>query len=625
MAELVANPGEHLGKFDSGTKIIDALRQLGFNIESLCGGNGICGSCKVIIKEGGGLLSSLTESEESWLTGSEIENGYRLSCQAEMIHGGTVKVFVPPETLRETEIILMEGETVEFNKDPSIRKYHVELEPPSLKNPTPDYERLISALKRDYDLESLKNIDYTIQKELPELLRDRNESTNEGWTLAITIYEDKEILNVERGKDEKILGLAVDVGTTTMVGYLIDLQSGGTLDVTSILNPQIEHGEDLMSRAEYAMKQEGGRKEMQDQVIEGINTMINNLAENNGIDSSHIYELDLVGNTAMHHFFLGIDPSALTRSPYVPGRQSSIAVKARELNLSINQSGYAYWLPVNGGWVGADNVSVILASEVHKQPERTLLIDIGTNGEVVFGNNQKAYATSTAAGPALEGGEIKHGTRARPGSIESVNIDPGTLQASYETIDNEVPLGICGSGIIDCAAEMYEKGIVESSGRFSEEAKSSDLVKTNEADILEYIVVPESESSTDSDITITQVDIREIQKAKGAIQTAARLLMNKWGADGLDRVILAGAFGNYIDKASALTIGLFPPCDLGKVESIGNAAGEGAKITLLSKSKKRQAESIPLGVEFVEIAGTQEFNDYFMDSIYFPYKNKITA
>ncbi|KXA89378.1 ferredoxin [candidate division MSBL1 archaeon SCGC-AAA259M10] len=621
MATLLFKPGTVEGEFSKGTSLMEAAQDFDIEIESLCGGKGLCGRCKVIIEEGKEHIKSLTESEEYLLSGEEIEKNYRLSCMAKVGEEGFVQVRVPSESLRKGQIVLTEGREVKFEKNPSVKKYHLKIPRPTLKDTTADYERVKKHLKQRYKV-NCHDIDYLVQKELPNLLRRKKGETKENWDVTVTLWDEKEIISVDPGMNENMFGLAVDVGTTTLAGYLMDLRTGETRAVSSSLNPQLEFGEDLMTRISYVIEKEDGRRKMQKKVIDEVNEIIDDLREEAGIDRDEIYETVLVGNTAMHHFFLGIDPAYLPRSPFIPARQASIKSKARELGVNINPSGSVYWLPVNGGWIGADNVAVMLATRIYDSPENSLVIDIGTNGEVAFGNEEKAYATSAAAGPALEGAQIKYGMRAQKGSIEKIKIDPESLEPTYRTIGDEPPVGICGSGIIDATAEMLKSGIIEKNGRFNEDKrKKNNRVRKSEDDLLEYVIAWSNECSIDTDITMTQRDIREIQKAKGAIQAAARVLMQKWGTEKIDQVLLAGAFGNYIDKESAMIIGLYPECDLEKVKSIGNAAGTGAKLSIMSKEKKKEAEKIPELVEFFEIAGTEEFRKNYMETMYLPHKN----
>ncbi|KXB07165.1 hypothetical protein AKJ52_00820 [candidate division MSBL1 archaeon SCGC-AAA382C18] len=606
------------GTFEKGTRIIDAAEELGIDIESPCGKEGLCGKCKVVVEKGYDKLSNMAGSEENLLSEKEIKKGYRLSCHAE-IEGEPIEIKVPSESWRKGQEVLTSGQELEFEKNPAVQKHHLQISEPSLDDPLADYERVKKFLNQYYQV-SGDQIDEKVQKDLPSLLREGRDSKKGIWDVTATLWKDREILDIEPEWNKNRYGMAVDIGTTTLAGYLLDLETGDTEAVSSIVNPQISFGEDLMTRISYIESHDNGREKMQNKIIEGVNELVEKARKEANVEKEQIYSMVLVGNTAMHHFFLGFDSQYLPRSPFPPARQSSVKVKAREMGIEINPSGYIYWLPVNAGWVGADNVAVMLTTRIYDQSETSLVIDIGTNGEIAVGNENGVLATSAAAGPAFEGAEIKYGMRAQDGSIENVEIDPETLEPIYETIGEDLPEGICGSGIIDAAAEMVKSGIVNRDGSFSKEVREYARVKKSENGVWEYVIAWKDEAAVDNDITVSQKDIREIQKAKGAIQAASRVLMERLGVEDIDNVQLAGAFGNYIDKESAMTIGIYPYCELDKVEPIGNAAGTGSKLALMSVEKMKEAEKIPEKVKFLEIAGTEEFRENYMDALYFPHK-----
>lgn len=621
METIIFEPGGDEGKFAEGTKLIEASEELGIEIETPCGKKGECGQCKVIVEDGGDNLSPLDDSEKKLLSEEERADGYRLSCRAK-IEGGPIKVRVPPESQRKGQIILTEGREIEIEKNPVVKKYHLEIPRATLEDPMADYERVSRGLKSKYGIE-ISNIDYQIQMNLPNILRrGKRRTPRDSWEITTTVWDSEEIINVEQGFEEETYGIAVDLGTTTLAGYLLDLKSGEVKAVTSSLNPQLSIGEDLITRIEYGLEKDDGRRVLQEKVVEAVNqNIIEELIDEAGVQKEDIYEIVFAGNTAMHHLFLGIDPQYLAKSPFPPGRQSSVPLKAGKIGIDINKRGYCYWLPLIGGWVGADNVGVLLASKIYDQSKMSLVIDIGTNGEVALGNKKEAYVTSTAAGPALEGALIKHGMRAQEGSINEISIDPESLNPDFKTLEDEPPKGICGSGVIDAASEMFKVGIIEANGRFSKEFRDHGRIRKMDEDILEYVLVKESESALNKGITITQKDIREIQKAKGAIQAVTRVLMNRLDVTEFDQVLLAGAFGNYIDKKSSMVLGLFPECELDKIESIGNAAGSGAKLALMSQEERAEADRIPEKVEFVELAGSDEFRDHFIKAMNFPHQN----
>jgi uncharacterized 2Fe-2S/4Fe-4S cluster protein (DUF4445 family) len=449
----------------------------------------------------------------------------------------------------------------------------------------------------------------------------RAEETDGHLEVTATVYEGEELIDLEPGYDETAYGLAVDIGTTTIAVYLVDLKTGETEAISSQLNPQSNQGGDIMTRMRYARRNDDGREELKEAIRTGINESIEEVVGEAGIERDQIYESVFVGNTAMHHLFLGIEPSYVAGSPYVASREAPIAVKARELGIDINESGYLYWLPVSGGWVGPDKVSVLLVSGHYKESETTVCIDIGTNGEISVGNEDEMLVTSAPAGPALEGAEISHGVRAQAGAIERMTIDPVSLDPSWETIEDEPPNGLCGSGVIDALAELFAADIVDQRGKFRDEVLDHPRVRENEDDELEYVIAWADEAAIEDDIVLTQNDIRSVQMAKAAIQAGTRVLMEELEIENPDRVLLAGAFGNYIEKSSAMTIGMYPDMALDDVSSLGNAAGVGAKLALLDTDQREEAERIIDEVEYYEIAGTDIFQEKFMASMYLPHKD----
>ena len=600
------------------TTLLDAAEDAGVSIEGLCAGNGRCGTCKAIIGDGEEHLSPVTTAEEQTLSSEQIENGYRLTCRAEVADAGDVEVTVPPDSQKTAGIVLTEGHELEYAIDPVVKKYHVELSAPSLSDNLADYERIGDALEETYDLD-LENVDYEAQRELPNQMRAQE--TDEVLSATATVYDDEELIDVEPGLSETAYGLAIDLGTTTIATYLVNLKNGETEAISSQLNPQTKQGGDIMTRMRYTRRNEDGREELKTEIRDGINETIENVVQEAGIDRSDIYESVFVGNTAMHHLFLGIDPAYVAGSPYVAAREAPIAVKARELGIDINDAGYVYWLPVSGGWVGPDKVSVLLVAGHYKEPETTVCIDIGTNGEISVGNEDEMLVTSAPAGPALEGAELRYGVRAQAGAIETLRIDPETLEPSYETIEDEPPNGITGSGVIDALAQLFEVGLVDQRGKFRDAVLDHDRVRENDDGELEYVIAPAAEAALAEDIVLTQNDIRSIQMAKSAIQAGTRVLMDELGIENPDRVLMAGAFGNYIDKRSAMTIGMYPDIDEDDVVSLGNAAGVGAKLALLDRERRAEAERIVDEVEYFEIAGTDVFQENFMASMYLPHQD----
>jgi uncharacterized 2Fe-2S/4Fe-4S cluster protein (DUF4445 family) len=393
------------------------------------------------------------------------------------------------------------------------------------------------------------------------------------------------------------------------------------------MNPQVAYGEDVMSRISHSVSHRGGLKQMNQAIIKGLNQVAGRAAARAGIRRSDIIDMAIVGNTCMHHLFLKLDPRYLGKTPFAPSLHHSVDIKARDLGLRIAPGAYVHVLPIEAGFVGADNVGVLVAEEPYHQDEMVLVIDIGTNGELILGNRERLLSASCATGPAFEGAEIKHGMRAASGAIERVKIDPETREVQFKVIGNERwntearkmgARGICGSGIFDVVAQMFLAGIIDKSGRFNNKLRSPRLHK-NSNNEPEFVIAWAKETSINRDITVGQRDIRAVQLAKGAVYAGARILMNRMGVDSLDRVVLAGAFGSYIDKESAAVIGLFPDCDPEKVYAVGNAAGDGARIALLNVDKRKEADAMARRVEYVELTIEPDFNKIFTQALLFPH------
>jgi len=606
--KIVFQPSGRRGTFPCEINLLTAALELGEPIESLCGGKGSCGKCMVFINKGIENISELTDIEKQILTEQEISQHYRLACMTKAIED--VEVTVPEESRRKEQVILTKGRKTDFTIKPTVKKYFLTIPLPSLEDLLADQERLAKTLAQTHGLKDL-TIDYPVVKRLPKLLRE-----NKG-KIAVTVWNDKEIIDIESDNASKSYGLAIDIGTTTVVVYLLELDTGKLIGIESMTNPQVAFGEDVISRISYVINNLDGLQRLGDIILTGINSLIEQLTKKHKIDYNQIAEVTIVGNSVMHHLFLKITPEFIGRSPFVPVISNSMTLKARDIGIAINPSGYVHMLPIEAGFVGADNVGVLIATEIFKSPKVSLVIDIGTNGEIVLGNNEKLFSVSTAAGPALEGAHIKFGMRAAAGAIERVKIDE-TFEPKYKTIGDEKPRGICGSGIIDIIAELFRVGIIEKNGRFAD-IDTPRLLRTNKVN--EYVLEWASEAAINSDIVITQKDVREVQLAKGAMYAGAIILMNKFGCTKLDRIMLAGAFGNYIDKKSAMLIGLYPDCDLENVVSVGNAAGEGAIMALLSKEKRKEATRIARSVEYIELTLEEDFEPEFINAMYFPHMN----
>jgi len=616
--QVIFQPSGGRGEVLQGKTILEASRELGVEIESLCGGVKDCGKCKVRLVEG--ILSTFTDEEAKFITERERAEGYRLGCAAQV--AGDVLIFIPEESRAGKQVIRKAATERTIGLNPAIHLYYVELSPPTLHDPDGDLDRLKEGLHEKYRLSSL-DIDYHALLRLPVILRQAN------WKVTAAIWMEKEILDIKPGKVEDAYGLAIDIGTTTVAAYLCNLRSGELVATESMMNPQMSYGEDVMSRISYTVTHPGdGLEKMHRLIVDGLNQLIRDITGKCGLGPEDVLELTFVGNTVMHHLLLKIDPQYLGLSPFPPVIRQSINLKARDLGLKVHPSANVYVLPVEAGFVGADNVGVLIAEEPYRQDQMVLIIDIGTNGELVMGSRKILISSSCATGPALEGAYIKFGMRAAPGAIERVKIDPETLEVDFRVVGEELwrsesknvrARGICGSGIIDAMAEFYRHGIIDKSGRFNPNIQASRLRTTDGKP--EFIIARQEETSIGKEITITQADVRNVQLAKGALYAGAKLMMKRLGVDKLDKVILAGAFGSYIDKEKAMILGMFPDCDLTNVYAVGNAAGDGARIALLNREKRTEAEEIARKVEYVELTIEPDFQKEFIEALEFPHMN----
>jgi uncharacterized 2Fe-2S/4Fe-4S cluster protein (DUF4445 family) len=530
---------------------------------------------------------------------------------------------VPEESRASVQVVRKEARRIEFVLDPALKRYAVKIPEPTFQDPMADFERVCRALKAEHGLGHL-SIDPPLLARMPIIIRDCR------WELEALIWQDREVIDIRPINGAAPLGLAVDIGTTTVAGYLCDLTTGELLATACMMNPQVKYGEDVVSRITYSMAHPGeGLKKLNADIVEGINSIAYRAASACGRAPEEICDMTVVGNTTMHHIFLRIDPAALGLSPFPPAIQRSVDIKARDIGVRIHPAAYIHVLPIVAGFVGADNVGVLISQEPYLKDEMALIIDIGTNGELILGNRQRLLSASCATGPALEGAQINSGMRAAPGAIERIRIDPSTLEVDYRVIGRENwkseinpadirARGICGSGILDVLAELFRASIIDKSGAFNQNAKSPRFRKGQDGQP-EFVVAWEKETSIGRDITVTQRDIRQIQLAKGALYTGAKLMMRRMGIRVLDRVVLAGAFGNYVDPERALVIGMFPDCPVERVQSVGNAAGDGARLTLLNRAKRQEAEKIARQVEYVELTIEPDFQQHFIESLHIPH------
>ena len=627
--QIVFQPSGRRGSVVAGQTILQAAQALGVGIEAACGGAMVCGKCRVIPEFGSfdklGIntnkthVSSPSSVEEKILSTEELEGGVRLACCA--VVQGDLVVTVPKKSQSAKQVVLEEGTKRHIELKPAVKACFLQLSPPTLDDARDDRRRLLDALQKETGLKNL-TVDYEVLRRLPEVLRQ------DDWQVTVSMRADKgEVIRVRPGKIDLRLGIAIDIGTTTLAAYICDLGTGEVLRKASRMNSQIGYGEDILSRVSYAAGNNEGLQTLHNTIINDINELGEELASSVGASMQDVDEIVLVYNTVMHHLVLNFYPGYVGRSPFPPVASESLDIKARDLGIKINPAGWVHSLPIEAGFVGADNMAVILAEEPYKSDKIKLIIDIGTNGEIDLGNKERLLCTSCATGPALEGAQIKFGMRAAPGAIECVKIDKDTLEPSYKVIgsDSWYPeqqitgaLGICGSGIIDAFAALYEAGIIGKSGRINGRLNTP-RIRKDENGKLEYVLAFASETGIGQDIVVSQADIRAIQLAKAAIYVGAEYLMSKYGIDHVDEVILAGAFGSYINKRSALVMGMFPDCELENIHAVGNAAGDGARIALLNIDKRHEADVVARKVEFVETAAEPDFQERFMAAIAIPH------
>ncbi len=615
--KVIFQPSGRKGDILGGKTVLEAARELGVEIESVCGGERNCGKCRVRLEKGLH-LSPFIEEEKNFINDEERAEGYRLACAAQI--RGDVLIFVPEESRVQQQAVRKSLMEKPIELKPALSLYYTELSPPTLHDPLGDFDRLKKPLAERYNLCSL-DIDYQALLRLPDVLRKGN------WKVTVSVWMGEEIIDIRPGRVDDMYGLAIDIGTTTIACYLCNLKNGKVVATESMMNPQVIYGEDVMSRITYVMTHpEDGLEKMHQPIVDGLNRLIQKITERCNLSPEDILELTVVGNTAMHHLLLKINPQYLGVSPFPPAIHRSIDVKARDLGLKVHPSAYLHTLPIEAGFVGADNVGVLIAEEPYHQDEMVLIIDIGTNGELVMGNRKKLISASCATGPAFEGAHVKFGMRAAPGAIERIKIDPQTFEVKFKVIGEEAwneeiknpgAMGICGSGIIDAMAEFYRTGIIDKGGRFKKDVSSPRLKITDGKP--EFVIAWKEETAIGKEITITQQDVRNVQLAKGALYTGAKLMMRRLGIEKLDKVILAGAFGSYIDPEKAMVLGMFPDCDLKKVYAVGNAAGDGARIALLNRDKRLEADEIARKVEYIELTVEADFQKEFVESMQIPH------
>ncbi len=632
-------PSGKRGRFPVGTSVLDAARQLGVYVESVCGGRATCGRCQVTVQEGNfakhgitssdGHLSPVGPKEERYDRVRGLPDRRRLSCSAQIL--GDLVIDVPQDTVINAQVVRKAADERVFDRNAAIRMCYVEVEEPDMEKPLGDLDRLKAALAQDWHLDEL-DIDFHLISNVQQVLRKGE------WKVTAAIHKDRDddrarLIALYPGLKNEAYGIACDIGSTTIAMHLSSLLSGRTVASAGTSNPQIRFGEDLMSRVSYVMMNPDGREAMTVAVRDALNGLIDKVCEQGGVSRADILDSVFVGNPIMHHLFLGIDPTELGGAPFALAVSGAVKVKSAEIGLPMNEGTRTYVLPCIAGHVGADAAAATLSEGPHRQDEMMLMVDIGTNAEIVLGNSTCVVAASSPTGPAFEGAEISGGQRAAPGAIERVRIDPTTLEPRFRIIGVEQwsdepgfaeaaaasgVTGICGSGIIEVIAEMYLAGIISEDGVVDGSLMERSARILPNGRTFSYLL-----HDGEPRITVTQNDVRAIQLAKAALYAGVKLLMDKQDVDHVDRIGLAGAFGTFIDPKYAMVLGLIPDCDLTKVKAVGNAAGTGARMCLLNRGYRREIEETVNRIEKIETALEPKFQDHFVAAMALP--NKVDA
>ena len=587
------------GECRDGESLLDCAHRFGVGIISLCGGLGKFNCCKVQILKGS--VSKPTSNEFKSFSSQELSDGYRLACQTYI--NSDCNVRIPFESLTTSQRIQVEGPEVSTDIESSISSYNIRASSPSLLDLQADDKRIIETLNQQHKL-NCKSIDIGVMQNLSSLLRFWN------WEAQVSL-RNNEVIAINAWHSRQ-LGLAIDLGTTTIAGYLLDILTGETLATQGIINPQISFGEDIVSRITYAMKSPAKAIELQQTVVKAFNQLVTDLCNKTNTKSKEILETVIVGNTVMHHLLLHLPVEQLAVSPFTATAGRALDIKARDIGLCIAPGAYVHLLPNIAGFVGADHVAMLLATEeIWKDENLVIALDIGTNTEISLIDNGEISSLSCASGPAFEGAHIKNGMRATNGAIERVQLINN--QVKYETIGGVPPIGLCGSGILDAVSQLRLAGVINRDGRMNEHQGVRVHGKQHE-----FVLISKEEHDNSQAITITQKDVREIQLAKGAIRSGINVLLQKRGCSEkkLNKVIISGAFGSYINVMSALSIGMLPLIPLDNFQQVGNAAGIGAKIALLSNNKRAEAQAIALRASYIELAATPNFEKIFLEATY---------
>ena len=630
---IVFTPSGKRGRFPVGTQLLEAARTLGVDVDSVCGGRALCGRCQVLVMEGdfpkhgvsshAANLTPLSAAEEGYAQRRPLPSGHRLSCSTQI--QGDLVIDVPPTSQVHRQVVRKAADARPITLNPVVHLHYVEVRQPDMHDPAGDLQRLLEALNREWKFGPLR-ADLAVLQKLQQALRQGE------WRVTVAVHAGTQLIGVWPGFHDRVYGLAVDVGSTTIAAHLCNLESGEVAASSGAMNPQIRFGEDLMSRVSYSMMHPGGAQQMTEAVRGSLNALAADVAREAKVEPSDILELTVVGNPIMHHLLLGIDPVELGGAPFALATDSALALHASELGLTVHPGARVYTLPCIAGHVGADTAGMLLSERPDLSEKLTLLVDVGTNAEIVLGSRERLLACSSPTGPAFEGAQISSGQRAAPGAIERVRIDRATLEPKFKVIGSDLwsnqpgfeqvvaatgVTGICGSGIIEVIAEMYLAGIISQDGVIDGELsqRSDRIVQTGRT--YAYVVHRGTPA-----LQITQNDVRAIQLAKAALRAGVALLMDRFGCQRVDRIRLAGAFGSHIDVKYAMILGMIPDCDLFMVASAGNAAGTGARIALLDSDSRRTIEELVRRVEKIETAIEPKFQAHFVAAMGIPHSTE---
>ena len=604
-------PGGEVAWVEPGTLVVEAAAQVGIELQTPCGGKGKCGQCRVLAPSEDGLTPA-DAVERASVSEEDLANGVRLSCRARVI--SPVSVAIPPGSRITASTILEAGLVEGVAPEPSVRRAELDLPKPTLEDQRGDLRRILAALGAGV---AECEADLGLLRELPECLRGA-----EFRPVVVALGE--RLVDVRAaGTLPHVYGCAVDIGTTTVVAYVVELESGHMLGTGSAPNPQGVHGADVVSRVEFSDQTFGGLQTLHGEAVEVVNRAIADACQAGNVSPDDVYEVTVVGNTCMAHLLLGLSPHYVARAPYIPVLDQPLRVSAAALGLGVNPRGEAYVLPNIAGWVGADTVGVLLSTRLAESAGPTLAIDIGTNGEVMLWSGEKLLVCSTAAGPAFEGAQIRHGMRAAVGAIEHVRVtEPGL---AVQTIAGEPAVGICGSGLLDAVARLLDLGVINAVGLMVGDGGAAGLSPAiasrlaGEGPDRHFVLATADESGLGEPVVLTQGDVRQLQLAKGAVRAGIEVLLAESGlrATDLERILLAGAFGSYIDRASAVRIGLVPMLPLAQIVAVGNAAGAGAVMALVSKSERERATRLAEAAVHVELSSRPDFQMLFMETMLF--------